>query len=121
MVEMSVIEEEEEVDYDAFEDHSNICDDPEVKCQEGATCCKLTGGEYGCCPYDNAVCCKDGAHCCPSGMTCDLEHGRCQPHIYEPFYHLNLKSNELVEVVPKAKAWVSVRYLGFQRLIINHD
>jgi hypothetical protein len=56
---------------------SSTCDDPAVKCAKGQTCCKLTGGTFGCCPYNNAICCKDGAHCCPSGTRCDVQHGRC--------------------------------------------
>uniref|UniRef100_H3D2S2 Granulin b n=1 Tax=Tetraodon nigroviridis TaxID=99883 RepID=H3D2S2_TETNG len=54
-----------------------ICPDGKSSCSEGATCCQLTSGEYGCCPYPQAVCCSDHMHCCPAGMHCDLEHNMC--------------------------------------------
>ena len=37
-------------------------------CPSGTTCCKLSSGQWGCCPYPEAVCCDDGEHCCPSGL-----------------------------------------------------
>ena len=42
------------------------CDDGST-CPTGTTCCKLSSGGYGCCPYPEAVCCDDGEHCCPNG------------------------------------------------------
>ena len=54
-----------------------------VKCHDGSscagkeTCCKLSSGGYGCCPYEEAVCCSDGLHCCPHGTTCDVKQGTC--------------------------------------------
>ena len=47
------------------------------KCEDGETCCKLTGGSYGCCPYPNAACCQDGQHCCPYGYVCNVAKGSC--------------------------------------------
>ena len=44
-------------------------------CQDGNTCCKLLSGQWGCCPFENAVCCSDGIHCCESGYVC--LQGRC--------------------------------------------
>ena len=55
-------------------DDSRNIEEPYVKCDDksscpsGTTCCKLSSGEYGCCPYKKAVCCSDGEHCCPNGM-----------------------------------------------------
>ena len=43
------------------------CDDGST-CPTGTTCCKLSSGGYGCCPYPKAVCCDDGEHCCPHGL-----------------------------------------------------
>ena len=54
-----------------------ICPDEESECPDGNTCCKLSTGEYGCCPLPYAVCCSDGAHCCPNGYTCDVAAGTC--------------------------------------------
>ncbi|WAQ94948.1 GRN-like protein [Mya arenaria] len=47
------------------------------ECPTGNTCCKLSSGQYGCCPIPNAVCCSDQVHCCPSGTTCDVKEGKC--------------------------------------------
>ena len=55
-----------------------ICPGGESQCPDGTTCCKLSSGEYGCCPLPNAVCCSDGVHCCPAGYTCDISAGTCQ-------------------------------------------
>ncbi|KAF6027550.1 GRN [Bugula neritina] len=46
-------------------------------CPSGNTCCKLSSGQWGCCPVPNAVCCSDHLHCCPSGYTCSTGTGQC--------------------------------------------
>nr|XP_046146694.1 progranulin-like [Oncorhynchus gorbuscha] len=46
-------------------------------CPDGTTCCLLASGDFGCCPYPEAVCCFDKIHCCPGNTTCDLEHEMC--------------------------------------------
>ncbi|XP_073539287.1 progranulin isoform X1 [Phyllobates terribilis] len=51
------------------------CDDTS-SCPGTATCCRLASGEWGCCPYEKAVCCDDHEHCCPNGFTC--VQGQCQ-------------------------------------------
>ncbi|XP_071498989.1 uncharacterized protein [Diadema antillarum] len=56
---------------------SVICPDGSSECPDGNTCCKLSTGQWGCCPLPNAVCCSDGLHCCPSGYTCDTSAGTC--------------------------------------------
>ncbi|XP_067650536.1 zonadhesin-like isoform X2 [Haliotis asinina] len=55
----------------------NIMCDSSHQCPDGSTCCKLSSGEWGCCPLPKAVCCSDGIHCCPEGTTCDTASGRC--------------------------------------------
>jgi len=50
---------------------------PSNTCPSGATCCELSDGSFGCCPYVNALCCSDRLHCCPSGYACDLQSGQC--------------------------------------------
>ncbi|XP_073539292.1 progranulin isoform X5 [Phyllobates terribilis] len=52
------------------------CDD-ETACPDETTCCRLESGEWGCCPYEQAVCCSDHLHCCPSGYTCDVATASC--------------------------------------------
>jgi len=46
------------------------CPDGQSQCPDGSTCCKLSSGEWGCCPLPNAFCCSDGVHCCPNGYSC---------------------------------------------------
>ncbi|KAM7307096.1 putative granulin [Ixodes scapularis] len=46
-------------------------------CQDGQTCCLLSGGRYGCCPYPHAVCCSDHASCCPEGYRCKVSTRSC--------------------------------------------
>jgi len=48
-------------------------------CAESMTCCQLKSERYGCCVYDNAVCCQDQEHCCPNGFICDDDQKRCVP------------------------------------------
>ncbi|XP_071967349.1 progranulin isoform X1 [Engystomops pustulosus] len=45
------------------------CDDA-TSCPGTTTCCRLPSGEWGCCPFEKAVCCGDHLHCCPAGYTC---------------------------------------------------
>ena len=54
-----------------------VCPGGQVQCPGETTCCKLKSGEYGCCPFPQAVCCSDGKHCCPNGYTCDVAAGMC--------------------------------------------
>eukprot|EP00003_Mantamonas_plastica_P018308 TRINITY_DN2_c0_g1_i1.p2 TRINITY_DN2_c0_g1~~TRINITY_DN2_c0_g1_i1.p2 ORF type:complete len:277 (+),score=48.23 TRINITY_DN2_c0_g1_i1:56-832(+) len=60
------------------------CPDGKSSCPSGSTCCSLTSGGYGCCPYENATCCSDHQHCCPGGYTCDLSQGECKKQSDEP-------------------------------------
>ena len=54
-----------------------MCPDGESQCPGDNTCCKLSSGQWGCCPLPKAVCCSDGEHCCPNGYTCDVALGTC--------------------------------------------
>lgn len=56
---------------------STKCPDEKSTCAGNQTCCQLPNGQYGCCPYQVATCCKDKQHCCPNGYECDLERGSC--------------------------------------------
>uniref|UniRef100_A0A8C9MYV9 Granulin precursor n=1 Tax=Serinus canaria TaxID=9135 RepID=A0A8C9MYV9_SERCA len=53
-----------------------ICDET-MSCPDGTTCCRMSLGTWGCCPFSQAVCCPDLVHCCPQGYTCDPEGGSC--------------------------------------------
>ncbi|XP_062600141.1 progranulin-like isoform X9 [Saccostrea cucullata] len=55
-----------------------VCPDGQSECKTGQTCCKLSSGQYGCCPLPKAVCCSDGKHCCAEGTTCDVSSGKCK-------------------------------------------
>uniref|UniRef100_A0A914XCP9 Granulins domain-containing protein n=1 Tax=Plectus sambesii TaxID=2011161 RepID=A0A914XCP9_9BILA len=54
----------------------NIWCDPTHTCPNDMTCCRLTTGEWGCCPFFNAVCCINNK-CCPYGTQCEPVIGRC--------------------------------------------
>lgn len=58
-------------------------------CADGSTCCILSTGQYGCCPYPSATCCNDRIHCCPSGTRCDSTSQYC------------LQANTQMRVAPK--------------------
>lgn len=53
--------------------------DGSMSCKDGQTCCKLSSGAWGCCPYSNAECCPDHRHCCPGDKKCATTLGisRC--------------------------------------------
>ncbi|XP_067238020.1 granulin a isoform X2 [Chanodichthys erythropterus] len=55
---------------------TNKCDQ-QSSCSTDSTCCRLTTGEWGCCPLPQAVCCPDQQHCCPRGYKCDLRRHSC--------------------------------------------
>uniref|UniRef100_A0A6N2KGG1 Cysteine protease n=1 Tax=Salix viminalis TaxID=40686 RepID=A0A6N2KGG1_SALVM len=52
-------------------------------CPSDETCCCILKVSdyclvYGCCQYENAVCCADSAYCCPGDYPiCDVEEGLC--------------------------------------------
>ena len=54
-----------------------MCPDGQSECPSDNTCCKLSSGQYGCCPLPEATCCSDGIHCCPQGYLCSggILHG----------------------------------------------
>ncbi|XP_029652748.1 progranulin isoform X2 [Octopus sinensis] len=54
-----------------------ICPDAQTSCSSNMTCCPLANGEYGCCPFSNAVCCNDHLHCCPQNSICDMSSQTC--------------------------------------------
>ncbi|CAB4039617.1 Hypothetical predicted protein [Paramuricea clavata] len=54
-------------------------------CPDGNTCCRLEGGQWGCCPLPNAVCCSDGVHCCPHGSTCTSTSCQKGSHVTQLF------------------------------------
>ncbi|KAG7515014.1 hypothetical protein JOB18_047598 [Solea senegalensis] len=57
---------------------SVTCPGGKSSCPDSYTCCLLTSGDYGCCPYPEAMCCSDHLHCCPSHTVCELDHGICR-------------------------------------------
>uniref|UniRef100_A0A4Q8K3E5 U94-Liphistoxin-Lth1a_1 n=1 Tax=Liphistius thaleban TaxID=1905330 RepID=A0A4Q8K3E5_9ARAC len=54
-----------------------VCPGGQYQCPSGMTCCMLSSGAWGCCPFAQAVCCADHVHCCPNGMKCDISQGQC--------------------------------------------
>lgn len=51
--------------------------DSQMSCPDDFTCCRLQTGDWGCCPFVQAVCCDDGVHCCPMGYQCDTKKEVC--------------------------------------------
>lgn len=48
----------------------NIECDKNISCMDSQTCCKISDGNFSCCPSKDAVCCSDGTSCCPKGYEC---------------------------------------------------
>ncbi|KAJ0977360.1 hypothetical protein J5N97_012834 [Dioscorea zingiberensis] len=52
-------------------------------CSGGETCCCIYQWMnfclvYGCCPYENAICCARSVYCCPQDYPiCDIKEGLC--------------------------------------------
>ncbi|CAL4064866.1 unnamed protein product [Meganyctiphanes norvegica] len=60
--------------------NADDCPGGKMRCPDKMTCCPLSSGsgDFGCCPFSEAICCKDGKHCCPHGLVCDLKHQGCR-------------------------------------------
>ncbi|XP_049716859.1 progranulin [Elephas maximus indicus] len=77
--------------------------DLEVSCPDGYTCCRLSTGAWGCCPFTQAVCCEDHVHCCPEGFRCNTEKGTCEqgnrqvPWMKKAPAHLSLPDPQAIE------------------------
>lgn len=91
--------------------HSITCPDQQSECPDSTTCCQMASGDWGCCPFDSAVCCSDKLHCCPKSTVCNLAEQRCQKSHAEPMqkhdYNLHqiapnvIKINSLTNVTDK--------------------
>lgn len=80
---------------------SVVCPGEKEECVDDSTCCKLESGDYGCCPYDNAVCCSDKKHCCPQGFTCNVTGKKCskkyrsiKSYIFKKINHFSSDSEQ---------------------------
>ncbi|CAF1308822.1 unnamed protein product [Adineta steineri] len=69
------------------------CPDEKSFCPEETTCCELTDGSYGCCPYLQASCCSDKMHCCGEGYSCDDSGSRCIRHLSSIINSIEIKSS----------------------------
>ncbi|KAM7081819.1 LOW QUALITY PROTEIN: progranulin [Ciconia maguari] len=58
--------------------------DNKTSCPDGSTCCPLSSGGWGCCPLEQAVCCRDDQHCCPWGYTCNEAAQSCEKLLAPP-------------------------------------
>lgn len=56
---------------------NTICKDGNV-CEGNHTCCIEQDVFFGCCPFENGVCCLDLENCCPNGTTCDYATKKCR-------------------------------------------
>ena len=82
-----------------------LCPDKHSQCADGATCCGLLDGHYGCCPLPNAVCCSDHLHCCPSATRCDVMEGRCLKDVRIYFCNEMLSRVTLFDVNNHQRRW----------------
>ncbi|KAK1160328.1 hypothetical protein AOXY_G20469, partial [Acipenser oxyrinchus oxyrinchus] len=81
------------------EPNEEKCDD-ETSCPDGSTCCKLSTGDWACCPLPHGVCCNDQEHCCPQGYQCNMQTSTCErqslvfPWVFQkaPLYSLSAAS-----------------------------
>ena len=72
------------------------------ECSPATTCCHYTNG-WGCCPYENGICCKDGIFCCPHGNSCMTGKnmgcgGRKVDGIFESFLGAEFTLNEFTPI-----------------------
>ncbi|GFT89824.1 hypothetical protein NPIL_681821 [Nephila pilipes] len=66
-------------------------------CAPDQTCCPGSKtGEWTCCAYPNAACCKDMEHCCPEGQVCSPDSRTCYPKML-PTVRYSLKKRVLEE------------------------
>eukprot|EP00794_Sanderia_malayensis_P003771 gene3771-4293_t len=76
-----------------------ICPDGLSECPNRYTCCLLSSGMYGCCPYSNAVCCNDHVHCCPHATKCDSTSGMCISKVHAMVKLENKQPNYLIHMM----------------------
>lgn len=84
------------------EDLGIMCPDDQSQCPDGATCCQLASGAYGCCPLEDATCCGDQEHCCPHGYWCSddgCDRMPGTPHHVVPFLHKLSSARKLPSVI----------------------
>ncbi|GFT93299.1 granulin [Nephila pilipes] len=53
------------------------CPGRKQRCPPENTCCLIGKDVYGCCRYQDAVCCDDLIHCCPPDTMCNTETMEC--------------------------------------------
>uniref|UniRef100_A0AC35FLK5 Granulins domain-containing protein n=1 Tax=Panagrolaimus sp. PS1159 TaxID=55785 RepID=A0AC35FLK5_9BILA len=63
--------------YAQDENGSNICGQSNYQCKPYQTCCPFSDGNFGCCPYAYANCCKNVNACCQSGFKCQTNGTGC--------------------------------------------
>ncbi|GIX94949.1 hypothetical protein CEXT_606251 [Caerostris extrusa] len=54
-----------------------FCPGRKQRCPSENTCCLVGKDKYGCCRYEEAVCCADLIHCCPLNTVCNTETMEC--------------------------------------------
>lgn len=69
--------------------------DSRISCQDDYTCCRNSSGNWGCCPYRNAVCCTKYDTCCRNGLQC-TRSGGCTSRLLDLF-NIEYNSKEKIE------------------------
>uniref|UniRef100_A0A914YVY0 Granulins domain-containing protein n=1 Tax=Panagrolaimus superbus TaxID=310955 RepID=A0A914YVY0_9BILA len=59
------------------QDANHVCGESNYQCKAYETCCTFSDGNYGCCPYAYANCCKNVNACCQSGFNCQKNSTGC--------------------------------------------
>ncbi len=78
-----------------FANRDQNCGNSGYYCADTDTCCEMTDGSWGCCPYSNGVCCNDNS-CCPTHTLCD---NSCQGEVMSLYNHLFVQDNNQEEAL----------------------
>ena len=67
----TVIKQQPQSEYGVYPDFifHTACDDHVQLCIN-SKCCPMESQQFGCCPYQNGVCCPHLNRCCPNGYQC---------------------------------------------------
>ena len=89
-------------------------------CQEKDAECKMSSGNYGCCPAVDGVCCADGDHCCPSGFKCDLSAKQCLQYGDQALYVLVEDMLDVAPIGSKVTREITkgVEFYGMQNSVV---
>lgn len=62
---------------------TQTCPGGKTACANSETCCLLEDQGYGCCPFQDGVCCSDRQSCCPHHTKCNVAEGTCENYSHQ--------------------------------------